>query len=142
MDDSATLEASFLQQPLHDDIIGMGVDAKVTAPGKCPFDAGTPNTLCAAVARKSMNHTVWAVIQPIAAMNLAVCWFNVWADAENERSDYFSAAAVVVGLVRDISSRENLESEQKGNAHGGKKPSCPLALSPKLSKARHLQLCL
>ena len=93
VDDSATLEASFLQQPLHDDIIGMGVDTKVGAPSKCPFDAGTPNTLCAAVARKSMNHSVWAGIQPVAALNLAVRGFNVCADAENERSDDFSAAA-------------------------------------------------
>ena len=107
VDDSATLEASFLQQPLHDDIIGMGVDAKVTAPGKCPFDAGTPNTLCAAVARKSMNHTVWAVIQPVAALNLAVCWFNVWADAENERPDNFSAATAYIACpIDDIRTQQ------------------------------------
>ena len=77
VDDSAALETSFLQQPLHNDIVGMGVDAKVVATSKCPFDAGTPNTLCATVARKPMNHSVWAGIQPVAALNLAVCWFDV-----------------------------------------------------------------
>ncbi len=103
VDDSTALETSFLQQPLHNDIVGMCVDAKVAAPSKCPFDAGTPNALCAAVARKSMNHSVWAVIQPVAALNLAICRFNVWADAENERSDDFSAAAAYIACpVGDI----------------------------------------
>ena len=107
VDDSAALETRFLQQPLHDEIVGMGVDAKVGAPSKCPFDAGTPNTLCAAVARKSMNHTVWAVIQPIAALNLAVCWFNVWADAENERPDDFSAATAYIACpIGDIRTQQ------------------------------------
>ena len=103
VDDSASFETRFLQQPLHDKIVGMGVDTKVGAASKCPFDAGMPNTLCAAVARKSMNHSVWAVIQPVAALNLAVCWFNVWADAENERSDDFSAAAAYIACpIGDI----------------------------------------
>ena len=48
------------------------------------------------------------------------------------------AAAVVVCLVCNIRSRENLETKQKGNAHRGKKPSCSLAHSPELSKAQHL----
>lgn len=47
------------------------------------------------------------------------------------------AFAVMVGLVRDISSRENLESEQKGNAYGGKKPSCLLAHAPKSTEPKH-----
>jgi len=48
------------------------------------------------------------------------------------------ATAIVVCLVCDVNRREHLESEQQGNAHGGKKPSCSLAYAPELSESKHL----
>ncbi len=47
------------------------------------------------------------------------------------------AAAIMVCLMCDIRRRENLESKQNGNAHGGKKPSCPLAHTPESAEAKH-----
>lgn len=49
------------------------------------------------------------------------------------------AATVMIGLVRDIGCRENLESEQQGSAHGGEKPSRSLAYPPELSESQHVR---
>ena len=43
----------------------------------------------------------------------------------------------MVGLMRNIDCRENLDTEQQGNARGGKKPSCLLAYAPKSTEPKH-----
>ena len=47
------------------------------------------------------------------------------------------AVAVMVGFMDNIRRGERLESKQKSNAYGSKKPSCPLAHAPESAKPKH-----
>ena len=69
MNDSTSHESILFQQMLHDFIILMGVCSQISNLALTPANTSTGNSMIRSISRKSVNGSIWLMIQPCSILN-------------------------------------------------------------------------
>ena len=76
MDDAAFGEATLLDQPLHDKIIGMGIDPDILAELTAIAHSTLKQAVGLPVAGNSVDRNVRRVVQPAAIFDVLIGWLR------------------------------------------------------------------
>lgn len=103
VDHSAAGEAEAIEQGLHHVVVGVGVNADVTALGEAPVETMRPHSADATVGSQPVNHAVGSVVEP-GTVYLGVS--GLGSDSKPESGDDVSVGLAYI-LLPGVDTRRD-----------------------------------